>query len=257
MNQKTRMPVLFVGHGSPLNAIEETKDSRGWESLAKKIPTPKAIVAISAHFYVPGTWINDSEQPHQIYDMYGFPQELYDLTYQPKGDKALAHEIVDLLGEAKPTKEWGIDHGVWSVLHWMYPQANIPVVEMSVDRRLSPQEKVALGTKLKSLRDEGVLILASGNVVHNLYEVDWDQKGGFPWAERFSSYITNCVKDGRFAEIIDYLKQGKDAELSVPTPDHFDPLFYVLGAVEPHEKVEIVNDHCTLGSISMVSYLIG
>ena len=252
-----KMPVIFVGHGSPMNAIEDTKYSKGWIDLAKRLPHPSAILAISAHYYEKETLVNDSMKPKQIFDMYGFSKELYSVKYQPDGNKALAHEVVDLIPGAHADTKWGLDHGVWSVLKWMYPNADVPVVEMSVNSSLSPEEMFALGRKLSVLRDQGVLIVGSGNIVHNLMMVDWENDHGYPWAEEFSSFVTSSIEKFDFDAVLKYKNHRQIASLSVPTEEHFDPLFYVLGAVSKDDKIGVFNDSCELGSIAMTGYVFG
>lgn len=251
-----KMPALFVGHGSPMNAVEDTAFTRGWEKIAREIPRPEAILAISAHWYTAGTHINDEEEPKTVYDMYGFPEELYKVTYPAKGDRALARLVADLLPHRVQTdNSWGIDHGVWSVLHRMYPEADIPVCEMSVDRTADPQAHFEMGRALGALRDKGVLLLASGNVVHNLRRVDWNMEGGYPWAEEFDGFVKQKVEKREFADVVSYRSAGEHAQLSVPTPDHFYPLLYVLGAAREDDSLTVRNHACCLGGLSMTSYL--
>jgi len=247
------MPMVFVGHGSPLNAIEDTEFSEGWKDLSKRLPKPKAILAISAHYYADGSFLNDAENPKQIYDMYGFPKELYDIIYHPRGNPALAHEIAALIG-GKSNSSFGIDHGVWSVLRRSYPEADVPVVAMSVNRRLSPKEKVEVGAKLKKYREQGVLLFATGSIVHNLALVDWDNPKGYPWAEAYQKRINERVKAHDVDALIHYEKDPDSAKAFVSL-DHYSPLLYLLGAIRENDQVEIFNDEETLGSISMTSYL--
>lgn len=251
-----KMPVLFVGHGSPMNAIENNDFTRGWEEIAARIPRPTAILAISAHWYTPGTRINDSAQPKTVYDMYGFPDELYRIVYHAPGAPELAHQTNELLlGVAQIDNSWGIDHGTWSVLHRMYPQADIPVFQLSVNQQAPAEEHYRLGQQLQALREQGVLIFGSGNVVHNLGRIDWQSDGGYPWAERFDAYIKAQILAHQHQHVIDYHTAGESAQLAFVTPEHFYPLLYVLGASAPDDAITVFNDACTLGALSKTSYL--
>lgn len=254
---KNRMPVLFIGHGSPMNAIEDNKFSRSWTVLGKTLGKPKAILSVSAHWFTRGTKVNDSPTPAMIYDMYGFPDELYALKYPAPGSPELAYRARNLIGDfVTIDNNWGIDHGSWSVLHRMFPEADIPVVQLSVNALLSPAEHYQIGQKLRALRNEGVLILGSGNVVHNLSRVDWRMNDGQPWAQEFDQYIHRAVTSGRHQDVIDYASVGESAHLSVPSIDHYAPLLYVLGASDADDEVRVINADCTLGSMSMTSYVL-
>lgn len=250
-----KMPMLFVGHGSPMNAIEDNEFTRKWEEVGKKLKTPKAILAISAHWYTDGTRIQEEESPKMIYDMYGFPKEMYEIVYPAKGNPKLAREAMELIG-SKVTVDhtWGLDHGIWSVLVKMYPNAEIPVVQLSVDGNADSAEHYKMGTQLSKLREEGVLILASGNVVHNLREVDWENSEGTAWALDFDSYIKEAVLSGNYESAVNY-HAHKSAVRAVPTPDHFYPLLYILGAADKKDTITVFNDSCIMGSLSMTSYL--
>ena len=253
---KNRMPVIFIGHGSPMNAIEDNEFSRSWTALGETLEKPKAILSVSAHWFTRGTKVNDSPTPTMIYDMYGFPDELYALKYPAPGSPELAHRTRSLIGDyVTIDNNWGIDHGTWSVLHRVFPDADIPVVQLSVNALLSPKEHYEIGQKLQSLRNEGVLILGSGNVVHNLARVDWRMNDGQPWAQEFDQYIHRAVTEGRFQDVINYSSVGESAHLSVPSVDHFAPLLYVLGASDADDQVRAFNADCTLGSMSMTSYV--
>jgi len=245
-----------MGHGSPLNAIENNRYSRAWEEIGTQLPHPEAILAISAHWYVPGSCVNDLEKPKTVYDMYGFPQELYDLTYPAPGSPALAHDVQQLLSaDVEIDNSWGIDHGTWSVLHRMFPEADIPIVQLSVDSTAFPADHLAMGRELSALREQGVMIFGSGDVVHNLGLVDWEMDDGFPWAREFDDAIRNAILERRFDDVRDFGRFGKAAQRSVPTPDHFYPLLYVLGAARDDDEIEVVCDSCTLGAISMTGYI--
>lgn len=242
------MPVLFVGHGSPMNAIENNELTEKWRELSASMPIPKCILCVSAHWMSDETYTSDTEEPEQIYDMYGFPQELYDLKYEPPGSRFYANKIQKALG-VEINNDWGIDHGTWSVLTHMYPQADIPVVQLSLDMTKPYSEHYAIGQKLRSLREEGVLIIGSGNVVHNLRRIDWQREGGFDWAYEFDGYIKDCILRSDHKGVIDHPMSP-----AVPTTDHFLPLLYVLGASNIIDKIEVFNEVCVLGSLSMTGY---
>ena len=251
-----KMPTLFIGHGSPMNAIEDNKFVREWQSLTERLPKPKAILSISAHWYTNGTKIMDEESPKTIYDMYGFPDELYKIVYAAKGSPNLAKNTTNLISRPVETdNSWGYDHGTWSVLHRMYPNADIPLIQLSVDKDATMQEHYDIGRQLAKLREEGVLIFGSGNVTHNLRKVNWKMKGGYDWAKDFDDYIIEIIKSANYDNVINYKKEGTAADYAVPISDHFAPLLYVLGALEGSEKVSVFNDECILGSLSMTSYL--
>jgi 4,5-DOPA dioxygenase extradiol len=253
--KNSKMPVLFVGHGSPMNAIEDTSFSREWKKLGEELPKPNAILAISAHWLSDGTRLCGEEKPKQIYDMYGFPEKLYAVRYRPQGCLSLAKEAADFLGGgAKITKDWGIDHGAWAVLTWMYPEANIPVVEMSIDENLTLKEHYLLAEKLAPLREKGVLLLASGNVVHNLSLVSWGMNEGYPWADEFDGWVKTRVLTRDDASVIDYHKAGLSSQKAFYTQEHFVPLLYALGASQG-ASAEVFNDKRTLGAMSMTGYL--
>jgi 4,5-DOPA dioxygenase extradiol len=255
-DRKERMPILFIGHGSPMNAIEENEYTNNWIQIAKEIPTPKAILAISAHWYTDGTKVTDAVSPNVIYDMYGFPEELYKVNYQPKGSYEFAHRTKELISkEVTVDNSWGYDHGAWSVLCRMYPKADIPVYQLSVDQKASAEEHYRIGQEISRLREEGVLILASGNVVHNLFKINWEMDGGYPWADEFDHYIIKKVTSREYQDVIHYKRAGKAAELAFYTPEHFYPLLYILGASSEEDELTIVNDSCLMGSLSMTCYL--
>ncbi|WP_196603760.1 4,5-DOPA-extradiol-dioxygenase [Pectinatus haikarae] len=253
-----KMPVLFVGHGSPMNAIEDNEFSLRWHSLPELIPEPKAILSISAHWYTDGTRISTAAEPKTIYDMYGFPKELYEVRYPVKGAPELARHTGGIISAAvAEDNTWGIDHGTWSVLHRMYPKADIPVYQLSVDKNASPEQHMQIGKELASLRDDGVLIFASGNVVHNLALVDWEMPGGHSWAKIFDSFIKQKIAAKEYKAVLDYKQAGESARLAFFSPDHFYPLLYTIGASANEDKLTVFNEGCTLGALSMTSYLWG
>jgi 4,5-DOPA dioxygenase extradiol len=251
------MPVLFVGHGSPMNAIENNRFSTYWETLGEQIPRPEAVLSISAHWYTPGLRVTDVPFPKMVYDMYGFPEELYRVAYNAPGAPRFAGLTKELVGEnIQIDNSWGLDHGSWSVLCRMYPQADIPVFQMSVDRLASARDCYETGKKLRRLREQGVLILGSGNIVHNLSRVNWSmEEEGYPWALEFDEYIKNNILNKEYENIINYSGAGESAALAFQMMDHFAPLLYILGASEQQDKVSVFNDSCVLGSLSMTSYL--
>jgi 4,5-DOPA dioxygenase extradiol len=252
---KTLMPMIFVGHGSPMSAIEDDDFSRTWKALGSKLPRPKAILSISAHWYAEKTMVSSLLKNSMIYDMYGFPKELYEVVYEAPGDPTLAKRIVSLLGPSASLAPRGLDHGSWAPLKWIFPHADIPVVSLSLNGYLTPEEHFALGEKLKVLREEGVLIFASGDVVHNLGQLDWDNEGGFPFADQFDEAIKEAILFRDFEKVIHYEKMGPMAKKSVPTPEHFLPLLYVLGASDPSDRISVFNERRIYGSLSMTGYL--
>lgn len=250
------MPVIFIGHGSPMNAVEDNEYTGAWKETGLKIGKPDAILSISAHWVTNGTKINDSEKPKTIYDMYGFPKELYRVAYDAPGAPELAHETIKLIGrEVKIDNNWGIDHGTWSVLCKMYPDADIPVFQLSIDQHASAEEHYMTGKTLSPLREKGVLIFGSGNVVHNLSKVDFKMQGGYSWAEIFDEYIKNKIISRQYEDVIDYKSAGESSAQAFYTTEHFYPLLYVLGASGYNDKLTVFNDSFTLGSLSMTSYL--
>lgn len=251
-----KMPALFIGHGSPMNAIEDNEYSKTWEEISKQIAKPEAILSVSAHWFTKGTKITDSPKPRVVYDMYGFPDALYHVVYQPNGAPELARDTMSLISsEVKVDNSWGIDHGTWSVLCRMYPNADIPVYQLSVDAGASAETHFRIGRELASLRDKGIMIFGSGNVVHNLSRVNWDMVGGYSWASEFDGYIKSRIVAGQYDDVLAYSKEGPSAAMAVNTPDHFNPLLYVLGASDKKDKLTVFNDSCTLGALSMTCYL--
>jgi 4,5-DOPA dioxygenase extradiol len=258
MSNPQKMPVLFVGHGSPMNAIEDNRFTREWLSLVSRIPKPKAILSISAHWVTDGQHVNNQEHPKTIYDMYGFPQELYQLIYLPPGAPELANQIIDIMGHTTSIdNDWGIDHGTWSVLNHMFPKADIPVMQLSIDANATMKEHFETGKKLRSLREQGVLILGSGNVVHNLSLINWDNQGGEPWAVEFDGYIKQNILSHRYENLIDYQLAGSSSVRAFYTTEHYVPLLVVLGSSTVEDSIKVFNNACTMGSMSMTGYLFG
>jgi 4,5-DOPA dioxygenase extradiol len=259
LSETATMPLLFVGHGSPMNAIEKTAFTNGWNTVANEIPKPNAIVCVSAHWQTKGTFLTAMEHPKTIHDFYGFPQELFDVEYPAPGNPALAKETKSLIQktDAELDETWGLDHGCWSVVKNMYPNADIPVIQMSMDYTQSPLWHYELAKDLVSLRKKGILIIGSGNLVHNLRMMNWHSPDkGFDWAEEANHKIKNLVLQNEHQQLADYQRLGNDVQLSVPTPEHYLPLLYVLGLKEKNEQVSFFNDKTVYGSISMTSLLI-
>jgi len=250
-----RMPVLFVGHGSPMNAIEDNEFTREWSRIGRQI-RPKAILMVSAHWFTKGSFTQTDENPEVINDMYGFPDELYRLNYRVKGSAELGQKVVSAVHRPVEIRDnWGIDHGAWSVLVHMYPDRDIPVVQLSVDASASPEDHFQIGRELQGLRDQGILIIGSGNIVHNLRMVSFRETRGFDWNIEFDAYIRDALKEGRVNDVLNYRDKGDAARLAVPTTDHFDPLFYVLGASDGTDRLSVFNEAAVAGSLSMTSYL--
>ncbi|MBF7093451.1 4,5-DOPA dioxygenase extradiol [Flavobacterium sp. ALJ2] len=254
-----KMPVLFLGHGSPMNAIEENEFVAGFRNLAKTLPQPNAILCISAHWYTKGTKVTAMEMPKTIHDFGGFPQALFDVQYPAKGSPELAIETKRIVSpfEIELDETWGLDHGAWSVIKHLYPEANVPVIQLSIDYTKSGQYHLELAQKLQSLRNKGVLIIGSGNIVHNLRLVDfhnYDRDNyGYDWAIEAQQTINNYLKDGNFQPLINYEKMDKAIQLAIPTPDHYLPLLYTLGLKNKSEELSLFNDKLLAGSLSMTS----
>jgi 4,5-DOPA dioxygenase extradiol len=254
-----RMPVLFVGHGNPMNAVTENRFVAGWREVAARLPRPASILCISAHWETRGTFVVASEHPRTIHDFTGFPPELYAVQYPARGNPELAEEIADRVERASVRKDhaWGLDHGAWSVLRNMYPDASVPVIQLSLDATKPPEWHYELGRELQKLRRKGVLIVGSGNIVHNLGLVDFSRKGGFDWAVEANDKLKELILDGNHRALTGYSAGGSAILRAVPTPEHFLPLLYVLAMKEPSDEIEIFNDELELGSISMSSIVMG
>ena len=254
-----KMPVLFLGHGSPMNAIEENQFVTGFRNLAKTLPQPNAILCISAHWFTKGTKVTAMEMPRTIHDFGGFPQALFDVQYPAKGSLELALETKQLLTpvEVELDEHWGLDHGAWSVIKHLYPEANVPVIQLSIDYTKSGQYHFELAQKLSALRTKGILIVGSGNIVHNLRLVDFQNfekdNYGYDWAIEARESVNNYLLDGNFRPLIDFEKQSKAFQLAIPTPEHYLPLLYTLGLKEKYEELSLFNDKLLGGSLSMTS----
>jgi 4,5-DOPA dioxygenase extradiol len=257
-----RVPAVFLGHGNPMNALHENAWTRAWAALgASLVPRPRAVLSISAHWYIPGTAVTAMPAPRTIHDFGGFPRELFAVRYDAPGDPALAARIAALLAPLPVAADhsWGLDHGTWSVLRHVFPQADIPVVQLSIDETRPAAFHYELGLRLRPLREQGVLIVGSGDVVHNLEAYAWGRHPAEPydWALRFESTVRERLLAGDHASVTDYTRLGDDALLSVPTPEHYLPLLYVLGASTPEELVTFPTEGIDGGSISMLAVRFG
>ncbi len=257
------MPVFFIGHGSPMNGIADNSFSRGWKESVHDLPLPRAVLVISAHWLTRGSFITAMEHPRTIHDFGGFPEALYQVQYAAPGDPALARETIELVQATRlePDHEWGLDHGTWSVVRHMYPNANIPVLQLSIDYAKEAAWHYQLAADLFELRKRGVLIIGSGNMVHNLRMVAWDKLNesnyGFDWAHQMNDTFKNFIREGAHDKLIHYQKMGKEALLAIPTPDHYYPLLYILGLQRGQEPVAFFNDQAVGGSLTMTSVKIG
>lgn len=256
------MPVLFVGHGNPMNAITSNNYTKGWRAIASRIPKPKAIVSVSAHWYIRGTRVTAMEQPPTIHDFGGFPQELYEVEYSAPGDVDLAERLGFLLRPGSVSLDdnsWGLDHGTWSVLIHMFPKADVPVVQLSIDMTKPPAFHYELGKLLSPLRDEGIMIFASGNIVHNLHAFSWGvrQVEAYPWGLEFEMKIKRLLEAHDHKPLVDYESLGDSAASSVPTPDHYLPLLYAIALCRGQERLSYPVEGFDGGSISMLAVQLG
>lgn len=257
------MPVLFLGHGSPMNAIEENQFVDGFRKIAESLPRPAAILCISAHWYTSGTRVTAMEMPKTIHDFGGFPKALFDVQYPAKGSPILAKETKHLLlpNLVELDEKWGLDHGAWSVIKHLYPAANIPVIQLSIDYTKPAQFHFDLAKQLYELRNKGILIIGSGNIVHNLGLVDFPNfdkdNFGYDWAIEARETINNFLLNGNYQSLIQYEKQSKALQLAIPTPEHYLPLIYTLGLHQSSESLALFNDKLVAGSLSMTSVIFG
>jgi len=255
-----QFPLLFVGHGNPMLTISDNRYTRSWAELANSLPKPRAILAISAHWYVSGTQVTAMPLPRTIHDFYGLPEELFQVEYPAVGSPLLAEQVADLLSPQtiRLDNQWGLDHGTWSVLRHIYPQAQIPVVQLSLDKQKSPEEHFRLGQRLGPLRREGVLIFASGNIVHNLKGFNWHQPDIAPpnWAREFEGWVRDKLLSGKAEDLVEYKNLGRMAALSVPTPDHYLPLLYLAALKDQGGQISFPVEGFDGGTMSMLSVLV-
>ena len=249
-----KLPALFIGHGSPMNAIEDNEFSRRWRQLGQTLPKPKAILCVSAHWETSGVFVTAHPNPETIHDFHGFPQALFDVRYPAPGDPVLAQRVATML-DARLDVQRGLDHGVWSVLRPMYPEAGIPVVQLSLAIRETGRFHYELARKLAPLRDEGVLILGSGNMVHNLRVMNFGADAGYAWAERINETMKQKIESRDHAALMDWEKLDSEIRLAIPTAEHYLPLLYVLAALGEAEPPIIFNDRVVMGSIAMTSLM--
>lgn len=257
-----KMPVLFLGHGSPMNAIEENEFVTGFRNIAKSIPKPNAILCISAHWETKGTFVTAMQNPSTIHDFGGFPKELFEVQYPAPGSPELAKETKSLITKTEVglDDKWGLDHGAWSVIKHLYPNADIPVIQLSLDYSQTPQYHYELAQQINSLRKKGVLIIGSGNMVHNLRMVEWkrlNETFGYDWAMEANDKMKQHILSGNHQQLINFRSQGKAFDLAIPTPEHYLPLLYTLALQEKNEDVKLFNDKAVAGSLTMTSLKIG
>jgi 4,5-DOPA dioxygenase extradiol len=256
-------PVFFFGHGSPMNAIEQNEFSLEWQRIGQHLPKPNAILCISAHWLTKGTFVTAMEQPKTIHDFGGFPKELFDVQYSAPGSPLLASETATLVKDITVglDEEWGLDHGSWSVLKHLYPNADVPVIQMSIDYHQPASFHYELGKQLAALRRKGILIIGSGNMVHNLGMVAWDKMDvdnyAFDWATEANEKMKSLILQHQHQPLLDYRNQGRAFDLSIPTPDHYFPMLYTLALQEKDENAFLFNDKAVMGSLTMTSFRIG
>ena len=257
------MPVLFLGHGSPMNAIEENEFVAGFRKMGQALPKPQAILCISAHWETRGTMVTAMEQPRTIHDFGGFPKELFAVQYPAPGSPELAHITQEIITQTKVglDEQWGLDHGAWSVIKHLYPDANVPVIQMSIDYTQGPAYHYELGKQLMALRNKGVLIAGSGNMVHNLRMVAWDKLDtpgfGYDWALEAREQMNAAILKGDHQALVNFKQQGRAFDLAIPSPEHYLPLLYTLGLQQKGEAISLFNDQALGGSLTMTSVKIG
>ncbi|HLN73266.1 MAG TPA: 4,5-DOPA dioxygenase extradiol [Prolixibacteraceae bacterium] len=257
-----QMPVLFIGHGSPMNAIEENEFVSNWRELGKTLPRPNAILVISAHWETLGTQVTAMERPRTIHDFGGFPQALFEVQYPAPGNPELAREVKSIVKSTDILldQKWGLDHGAWSIVNRLYPNADIPVIQMSLDYYQTPRYHYDLAKELASLRHKGVLIIGSGNMVHNLRMVAWDKLNadayGYDWALEANEKMKQFILSGDHPSMINFKSQGRAFDLAIPSPEHFIPSLYALALKEESDKLDFFNDKAVAGSLTMTSFKI-
>jgi 4,5-DOPA dioxygenase extradiol len=258
--EENRLPAFFVGHGSPMNALEQNEFTKQWQAIGRNSPRPQAVICVSAHWETKGTFVTAMEKPHTIHDFGGFPKALFDMQYPAPGSPEIARQAQEVIKSTSVGLDlhWGLDHGCWSVVTHIFPEADIPVLQLSIDYTKPPQWHFELAKELAALRKKGVLIIGSGNIVHNLRMIKWHmQDTGFDWALETNDKFKQYMQDGDFKKLINYQALGKEAQLSIPTPEHYLPLLYVLGMKDEKESLSFFNDKTLMGSIAMTSVKIG
>jgi 4,5-DOPA dioxygenase extradiol len=249
-------PAIFIGHGNPMNALEDNEYSLEWELLGSKLSKPKSVVCISAHWVTNDTLVTAMDEPRTIHDFYGFPEELSQIQYPAPGDPVLAMEICkNSKSMIKPDHKWGLDHGCWSVLKRMFPEADIPVIQISLNNKLTPSEHFELAQQLKYLRTKNILILGSGNIVHNLSRLKWSEDA-HPWAVSFDALVKDKIIRRNFSSLTNYQSLGENAIQAIPSVEHYLPLLYILGLTNPNSKIDFFCEEVTMGSISMRSLIV-
>ena len=252
-----RMPLLFIGHGSPMNAIEDNQFSKFWRELGRSLPKPKAIIVMSAHWITAnGSFLTAMPQPKMIYDMSGFPNELYEQKYPAAGHPTLAQAINSAIPEIKLDHDWGLDHGCWSVLRQMYPEANIPVLQLSIDYSRTPLQEFELLTQLAELREHGILFIGSGNIIHNLRVLNWEDNQPYDWAIEFDALATSLIEKHDIIALANHDKLGLSAHLSIPTDEHYRPMLGTLALAHTQDKLKFFNTEITMGSLGMRSFIL-
>lgn len=254
------MPALFVGHGNPMNAIENNQFTQTWEKLGKEIPKPTSIICISAHWETNGIYVTGMENPKTIHDFGGFPQALFDVQYPAKGNYELAKKITEIVKSKEikiDTTNWGLDHGAWSILVKMYPKADIPVIQVSLDRTATPEEHYKLAKELSILRKEGVLFVCSGNIIHNLRMVDWrNENNQYDWAKNVSESVKTKISNRNYKSLIDFNSENDEYKLAINSAEHFLPLIYLIGLENDKDEISFFNDEIVMGSLSMTGVII-
>ena len=261
--QETLMPVLFIGHGSPMNGIEDNQFSQRWRKMAEEIPTPAAVLVVSAHWLSRGTRITAMDFPKTIHDFGGFPQALFDVQYPAPGDRKVAEETASLITstQVELDHDWGLDHGTWTIVRHMYPEAEIPVLQLSIDYTKGPKYHFELAKELTALRKKGILIIGSGNMVHNLRMMAWDKinepEYGYDWVLELNEKFKKYIVEENYDPLINYQLLGREGSLAIPTPEHYMPLLYTLGIRGAKDEVSFFNDKAVAGSLTMTSVKIG
>lgn len=251
--EKTKMPVLFIGHGNPMYGIEENRFTRGWRSAIEDLPTPKAVVVVSAHWETDGTKVTAMDRPSTIHDFYGFPKELFDVQYPAPGSPELAMRVCESADEVGPDSTWGLDHGTWTILRHLFPDAGIPVIQISLDRRKSSIEHFQFAKTLRWLRDDGVLFIGSGNMVHNLRLANFRATDAHPWAAIADAKLKRLISARETDNLVSYESLGDEVARGIPTPEHYLPFVYALAMSDESDEAEIFNGEIDLASISMTS----